>query len=795
MKVPLRWLRQFVDLPGDDPSEHAEALSNLGLEVEGMESIEASFSGVVVARVLEIRRHPEADKLGLVRLDTGSGEQEVVCGAWNFEAGDLVPLATVGAVLDGGLEVGEREIRGITSAGMICSEAELGLGDDASGILVLEEDDFEVGDDLAASLPYPDVVYDLSITPNRADAMSVYGVARDLAAFYRVPLAPQQGDVVETGEPTTAKVVVEDPEGSPRFTAREIRNVGIGPSPLWMRLMLRDAGMRPISNVVDVTNYVTLEYGQPIHAYDMDLLDKETLVVRRARAGESLTTLDGVRRTLHPDDLIISGPKDALGLAGVMGGESSEVGERTTRILLEVAHFFAPDVLLTGWRHGLRSEAQARNERGVDPELPPLVSARAAQMMADLAGGEVAPGFIDVYPNPIVPVQVSLPTGEAKRLLGIELEPAEIIDLLTRLGFAVEGDGPFEVAVPTCRPDVTRPADLVEELARLHGYDKIPSRLPRGPGEGLPAWERRRRLVRRTMTGAGFYEIMSYSFQGRSDVEALGVPEADPRRRMVAVRNPLSEEQGFMRSSLLPSVLGALRVNLARGRSGVAVFEVGRVFFPSDDEVPHQPQRLSFAAVGRRPGARWEREELKRDARDAVGVWATLAAALGVEYTLEQAEEAPFNPGRCGVVSVDGSYIGAVGELHPGVAAAFGIEGRVALGDFDLGPLLEERTPWTFRTPSPLPPVVFDLAFELEESVAAAALTVAIRQAAGPDLEQLEIFDLFNGPPLEEGRKSIAVRLTFRHAERTLTDEQLVPVRKAIVERVAADLGGRLRGG
>jgi phenylalanyl-tRNA synthetase beta chain len=794
MKVPLRWLREFVDLPGDDPAAYAEVLSNLGLEVEAMETLQAPFCGVVVARVAEIRRHPEADKLGLVRLDTGSGEQEVVCGAWNFAEGDLVPLATVGATLDGGLEVGEREIRGVSSAGMICSEAELGLGEDAAGILVLEEDGFEVGSDLAACLPYPDVVYDLSITPNRSDAMSVYGVARDLAAFYRVPLATPQGEVEETGEPTTAKVVVEDSEGSPRFTVREIRNVEIGPSPLWMRLMLRDAGMRPISNVVDITNYVTLECGQPIHAYDMDLLDQETLVVRRARKGEKLTTLDGVERTLHPDDLVISGPKEALGLAGVMGGESSEVGEQTSRILLEVAHFSAPDVLLTGWRHGLRSEAQARNERGVDPQLPPLASARAARMMAELAGGEVAPGFVDVYPDPIEPARVSLPKGEPRRLLGIDLEPAEISDLLVRLGFTVEGEDPFQVAVPTYRPDVTRAADLVEELARLNGYDKIPSSLPRGPGEGLPVWEQRRRLVRRTMAGAGFHEIMSYSFVGRGEIEALGLPGDDPRRLMVAVRNPLSEEQGFLRSSLLPSVLGALRVNLARGRSDVAVFEVGRVFFPSDDEVPYQPQRLTFAAGGRRPGPLWQHGEVRRDARDAVGVWETLAEALGVDYTLGQAEETPFHPGRCGVVSADGSAIGVIGELHPRVASVFGIDERVALGDFDLDVLLKAPAPWVFHTPSSLPPVVFDLAFDLDQSVAASMLTGAIREAAGPGLERLEIFDVFSGPPLDQGRKSIAVRLTFRHRDRTLTDEELVPVREAIVESVAANLDGRLRG-
>jgi phenylalanyl-tRNA synthetase beta chain len=791
--ISLRWLREFADLP-DDGEEIARALSNLGHEVEGMRRVEVPFSGVLVARVLEVRSHPRADRLRLARLDTGRGEQEVVCGAWNFEAGAVVPLSVPDSVLAGGLVVGEREIRGVLSRGMICSEAELGLSEESEGILVLDES-YPVGADFAACLPYPDVLFDVTTTSNRPDAMSIYGLARDLAARFRVPLQPLSAEVGATGARTGGRVRVEDEERCPRFTAREVRGLAIGPSPLGLRLRLRDAGVRPISNVVDVTNYVMLELGQPLHAFDLDLVPEETLVVRRARPKERLATLDGVERRLSTEDLLIASPAGPLALAGIMGGESSEVRPETSRVFLEVAHFAAPGVLFSGKRHGLRSEAGARFERGVDPALPPIASARAARLIADLAGGEVAGGFIDHYPAPIEPWVVPLPRHEPARLLGQELGPERIEDLLTRLGFTVGGGDPWQVTVPTYRPDVTRPADLVEEIARLHGYDEFPSRLPKGVGEGLPEWERRRRRARRALVGAGCYEVLNFPFQGRAEMDALGLPVEDPRCSMVKIRNPLSEEQAYLRTSLIPGLLQGLRANVARGLGDVALFEMGRVFFPAEGDLPDQPQRVAFAVTGRGPGPRWEGETGERDARDAVGIWEVLAAALGVEYRLEQTVEPAFHPGRSGRVVAGGAVIGMVGEIHPAVAARFGLTGRVAVGDFDLAALMVGVPPREFAAPSPYPPVVFDLAFDLAEEVPAAGLLAEVRTAGGTSLERVQVFDVFRGPPLAAGRKSLAIRLTFRDPGRTLTDEDLVPVRKQIIEAVAASLGGRLRGG
>ena len=796
MKVSLRWIGEFVDLGGVGPAELAGVLTGIGLEVEGYEEVGLDFNErVIVARVLEVRQHPNADRLRVARLDTGAGLHEVVCGAWNFEAGAVVPLAVPGSVLAGGLEVGEREIRGVPSPGMICSEAELALGEDAGGILVLADDHAPLGTPFGDTLAYPDVIFDLAITPNRPDAMSVFGVARDLAAYYDLPLRAPHAAVEAAGPDTTARVTVADPGLCPRFTAREIRDVRLRPSPLWMRLRLRDAGVRPINNVVDITNYVMLELGQPLHAFDLDRIPDETLVIRRAQPGERLTTLDSVTRTLTADDLLVAGPEEGLALAGIMGGEDSEIGEDTTRILLEVAHFAAPGVLMSGKRHGLRTEAVARFERGVDPALPPLASARAANLMAQLAGGVVCGGFIDVYPAPIEPWTVALPAGEAGRLLGVDLSGTEIAAILERLGFRVAGDDPLAVTVPTYRPDVTRAADLVEEVARLYGYDNIPVRVPHGPGGGLPLGERGRRRVRETMVGAGFHEMLSYSFLGRSDVDAMRFPAEDPRSTPVAIRNPLNEEEGVLRTSLLPGLLKALRLNQARNNEDVSLFEVGRVFLPGDGPIPDQPERLAFAAVGAVPGPEWAGKRARRDARDAVGVWETLAAALAVPARFSQSVEAAFHPGRAGRIEVDGVVIGVVGEIHPSVSEGFEVVGRVAAGEIDLGALVGARPEHRFVAPSPHPPVVFDLAFDVEAAVPAADLVDVVRGAGGPTVERVRLFDVFTGPPLGEGRKSLGVRLTVRDPARTLTDEDVAPLRERIAAAVADGLGGRLRGG
>ncbi|MFQ5947483.1 MAG: phenylalanine--tRNA ligase subunit beta, partial [Acidimicrobiia bacterium] len=650
MKVTLDWLRDFVDLPSDDPGEIAEVFTNLGMEVESVEHLESPLAGVIVARVAGIRPHPDADRIRLVRVATGDEEVEVVCGAWNFETDAVVPYATVGAVLAGGLEVKEREIRGVASPGMICSEAELGLGDDSAGILVLD-DSAPIGADFRTTLPFPDVVFDLSITPNRPDCMSVHGLARELAAYYDLSVRAPSPKVEEQAPDSKARIIVDDSDGCPRFVAREVREVSIALSPLWMKLRLRAAGVRPINNVVDITNYVMLETGQPIHAFDLDRISEETLVVRRARDGERLTTLDGADRELRPDDLVIADPSAPVSLAGVMGGGDSEVGEETRRVLIECAHWDPPSILFTAKHHGLRTEASARFERGVDPNLPPVAAARAAELVVRLAGGAAATGTHDVYPRPIEPKVVPLPVSEVARILGIELDGETVAGLLGRLGFGVSGQDPLEVTVPTYRPDVSRPADLVEEVARLYGYDRIPDSVPTGPGGGLPFEERRKRTISRMMVGAGYHEALTFSFVGEDDVEPFAFPEGDPRHDGVRVRNPLREEEAILRTTLLPGLLKGLHNNAARRIPDVALFEIGKVFLRGGGTLPEQPDRLAFVAMGSAWGTDSGGEVRPVDVQRAVGTWETLARAMHLgRWELREGAAPGFHPGRCAEV-------------------------------------------------------------------------------------------------------------------------------------------------
>jgi phenylalanyl-tRNA synthetase beta chain len=791
MRASLRWLRELVDLP-DDAEEVGALLDLLGAKVEFVELLDAAFAGVVVARVVRVESHPSADRLRLATVDFGAAQATVVCGAWNFEEGAVVAYAPPGSRLAGGVEVGERAIRGVPSPGMICSEAELGLGDDAEGILVLA-DGAAVGDELAATLPLPDVVFDVEITPNRPDLMSMFGLARDLGAYLGTPArAPEVPEVGGTGA-SGVRVVVDAPDRCPRFTAREIRGVTVAPSPAWLRTRLRAVGVRPVSNVVDVTNYVMMEMGQPLHAFDLDRVTDETVVVRTAREGETLVTLDGEVRTLRSSDLVIADPRRPMGLAGVMGGEDSEVSSVTRRVLLEAAHFEAGGVLLTGKHHGIRSEASARFERGVDPDLPPLASARAAAMIVELGGGEVAGELVDVEaPRPDT-IRIDLPSSEVRRLLGVEVAAPEIASILERLGFAVSGDDPYTVSVPSHRPDVTRRADLVEEVARLHGFDRIPERLPKGPGGGLPAEERVRRRLREVLVGAGYHETVSFDFVAAADVEVWGFGDDDPRSRPLPLRNPINEEQGHLRTTLLPGLMHGLRVNSMRNRADAALFEIGTVFLESDGDIPAQPLRIGFATMGRVPGVPW-RPGAERDALDASGLVETLFGAFDLDYELAAEPQSGMHPGRSAAVVVDGDPVGAIGEVHPEVAAVWSLDRRVVAGELDAAVFTRsDRTP--FAPPSALPPVVFDLAFEVADDLPASLLMAAVEAAAGSRLERLVLFDVFAGPPLEPDRKSLAVRLTFRDPERTLTDDELAPVREAIAAHVADAVDGRIRGG
>ncbi len=796
MKVTLDWLREFVDLPTTDPEAIALALESLGLEVESWEPIQYRFSDVVVGKVIEVKPHPNADKVRLTKVDVGSEVLEIVCGAWNFQEGAIVPVAVPGAVLQGDFAITERDIRGVTSHGMICSEQELELGDDADGIMVLDagfpDAAARLGDSFESLLPVNDMVFDIDVTPNRPDWMSVYGIARELAAFYDIPLhAPQFPFDTNNGAAGTS-VTILDAEACPRFVGREVDNIIVGPSPHWMRARLAAAGVRPINNVVDASNYAMIEFGHPTHAFDRDRLG-DTVVVRRAEGGESIKTLDDVDRTLEPGDIVVGNAERPVAVAGVMGGADTEVSEDTKRALIEAAYWDPPSILLTGRRLDLRSEASARFERGMDPEACRHAADRVAQLLEKYAGATVG-GVVDEYPAPPVPAVIELTMAEIKRLLGIRIESTTAADYLTRLGFSVEGRDPLTVRVPTRRPDVTRPADLIEEVARLHGYAAIPGRVRSGTGGGLPFDEQRLRKLRSVMAGAGYHEVFLFSFIGEPDIDRLGLADSDPARSGIRVMNPLRDEEGVMRTTLLPGLLNAAALKHSRRVDDVQLFEIGKVFLRGHDKLPEQPDRLGFVASGTR-SAGWGRAGSGYDVYDATGLWETISEALHLpDPAVGPIQRAPFHPGRAAAVMIGDETVGVVGEIDPAVARAAGLDGRVIAGEIDLARLLVDRGPWQFHHPSPYPPQVFDLAFQISDGIGAGAVLAAIEGAAGELLERLEVFDVYTGSAVDEGRRSIAIRLTLRAADRTLSDEEAAPLRRAIVEAVIAGTGAELRG-
>ncbi|MGI8985034.1 MAG: phenylalanine--tRNA ligase subunit beta [Acidimicrobiales bacterium] len=784
MRIPLSWLRDFAPFSAP-PADLAAALSGLGLVVEGVESFGVGLGDVVVARVLATRPHPNADKVQVVDVDAGDGEAlQIVCGAFNFAAGDVVPLAPVGARLPGGMQIGRRNVRGQWSNGMLCSGPELQLNADGEGIMILAGE-LAAGTPLVEALGIvSDVVFDIDITPNRPDALCVAGVARDLAARLGLafsipePPAPAPGEHDEL-----VTVVVESPDLCPQFTGTVLSGVTVGPSPHWMAQRLTLAGMRPINNVVDVSNYVMLELGQPNHPYDLDRLPGRGLLVRRAHAAETLVTLDGVTRALGPDDcLICDAESTPVGIAGVMGGASSEISPSTTTVALEAAWFDPVAIAKTSKRVGLRTEASVRFERGVDPQGVDRAVARFCQLAAEVAGATVAGPTIDVRADLPRPVRVAVRTSRVNAILGTELSAGEVSGYLQPIGFGCTptGDGDFRVDIPSWRPDCEREIDVVEEVARHHGYTEIARTMPPiTRAGGLSPYQRDRRVVREILVGAGFSEAWATTFVAPDDLARCGLDAA-----AVEVENPLAAEESVLRPSLLPGLLRAVAANAGHRRPEVALFEIGHVFLPpaAGEALPVEPEHLA-AALG------------QRDAQDAVRLWNLLATGLRLlDVSLEPAALAGLHPTRGARVVVSGRAVGQVGEVDPAVLAAHGIEGRVGWLEMDLGALLgSARRPAVHRPVSRFPSADLDLAFVVDEAVPASAVERTLGGAAGDLLEHIELFDVFRSPQLEGGR-SLAWRLRFAALDHTLGEEELTDLRRRCIEAVAAAHPARLRG-
>ncbi len=796
MKVSLNWLSDYIDLPTRDTAELGRVLAMLGHEVEGVERIDAEWSHVTIARVETVEPHPDADRVRVCTVTTTGEPVTVVCGAWNFEAGAIVAFARPGATLPGGFEIGVRAIRGVESHGMICSEKELGLGDDAEGILVLPSGS-PVGRPLEEILGVPDTVFDLAITPNRPDAMSMYGIARDLAAWYETPATLPTPTPPTIEEDAGITVRIEDPVGNPRFVARRVDGVEVTQSPLWMRTRLQAAGVRPISNLVDVTNYVMLELGQPLHVFDIDRLTGERLTVRRAEEGEALRTLDAIDRLLTAEDLVICDDDGPTSLAGTMGGERSEVSEATGSVLIEAATWDPPTVMYMSRRHQLRSEASARFERGVDPELPPLATLRAAEMILELAGGRLRSGYVDEVARELRPPTLDLALHDVRRVLGDGFDSTRVSHLLGRLGFQVAGDDPLTVGVPSYRPDVTRPADLVEEIARLADYDTFGERLRMGTGGGLTSPQRRARRLRQALAAIGYNQAVTLPFVMPAELDAFEPSAGHELTQTIDVKNPLSEEEAVLRPALLPGLIRVIRHNRNRGHSDVAVFELGRTFharpWPVDRRVPDQPERLAIAATGSVGPRDLTGRGRPADVHSMLATVRHVAATLGLSLSIRQGTAPGYHPARSASIWIDGTAIGHAGELHPLTAAALEIDGRVAMCEVDLGLLVDRRTEIAYRPVSPYPPADFDLSFEVPIDHPAGDLAATVTAAGHELVESVRVFDEFTGSGLGEDRKAIAMRIRLRGTDRTLQAEDIARVREAMIE-AASGVGATLRG-
>jgi phenylalanyl-tRNA synthetase beta chain len=822
MRVPIGWLAEYVDVPAGTTVEDLDAtFVRLGLEVEEIHRSEEVTGPLVVGRVLEIEELTGFKKpIRYAQVDVGEAEPRgIVCGASNFVVGDTVVVALPGAVLPGGFEIAARKTYDRISDGMICSTRELGIGDDHSGILVLATGDegHPPGTPAGPVVGLDDVVIELAITPDRGYCLSMRGIARELgtglAATWRDPgtLPVPAWD----GEPAW-KVTVADPERCDRFSMLAMEGLDpTAPSPWWMRRRLAQASVRSISLAVDVTNYVMLELGQPMHAFDRDAVSGP-ITVRLARAGEKLQTLDGSTRTLTDDDLLITDDSGPIGLAAVMGGATTEIGAGTSSVLLEAAHWEPTGVARTARRHRLPSEAAKRFERGVDPEMTVVALARAAQLLAEYGGARVVGGLVDVdtrSPLPAIPLDPDRPA----RTAGVRYDARRVAELLDAVGCDIQADGErYLVTPPPWRPDLTDPADLVEEVVRLAGYDEVPSILPTAPpGRGLTDVQKRRRSIGRTLAEAGYVEAPSYPFVGTPALDALGLPDDDLRRQVVVVRNPLSEEEPALRTTLLPGLLATLHRNLSRGQRDVALFEHGAVFpgdkrtpapLPGVDRrpddatvaalygaVPEQPWHVAVALTGQREPRGWWGPGRRAEWADAVQAARLVAAAAGVELTVRAGERAPWHPGRCAELLVGDEVVGYAGELHPRVCAALELPPRTSVMEMDVDALPPAPVP-VGPAISAFPPVLLDVALQAPADVPAADVEAALREGAGELLEAVRLFDVYSGPPVPEGQRSLAYSLTLRAPDRTLTGEEAAAVRQAAVEEVGRRTGAALRG-
>ncbi|KKC29440.1 phenylalanyl-tRNA synthetase subunit beta [Caldanaerobacter subterraneus subsp. pacificus DSM 12653] len=792
--MSLSWLKEFVDID-EDAKTIAEGLTMSGSKVEGIKSYGEEISNVVVGQIVSLEKHPNADKLWVGIVDIGSEKLQIVTGAENIKAGDYIPVALHGATLPGGVKIKRSKLRGVESEGMMCSAEELGLDESLlpeyqrNGIFILPP--LPLGMDINEALQLKDDVLEFEITPNRPDCLSVVGIARETAATFRKSFRMPEIRVTEVEESNPARVTIEAPDLCYRYVARVVKNVKIGPSPIWMQVRLLKAGIRPINNVVDVTNYVMLELGQPLHAFDLDKVKNKHIIVRRARDGEKLVTLDGKERILDSSMLVIADEEKAIGLAGVMGGENTEITDSTVNILIESANFKGSNIRHTSKKLGLRSEASARFEKGLDPEITVLACERAAQLMEKYCGGEVLKGIVDEYPKPMERTVLTVRPDRINKFLGTNLATSEMIEILRSLEFEVVEKGEeLEIKVPHFRKDVTMEADIAEEIARLYGYNNIEDSLMKNAQTTLGSLTKEQQLeekAREVLLACGLNEIVTMSFMGERDLDRINVPKDSVLRKAVKIINPLGEEQSLMRTTLLPFMLNVAYTNYSRKVGEFRAFEISRVFLPKElplKELPEEVKTISLGMYGK-----------EVDFYTIKGVIEELLEVMGivdVEYV--RAEEPSYHPGRSAKILFGEEVLGVFGEVHPDVLENYDLPVRVYAGELNLDKIIKFANVDKKYNPLPkYPAVERDIAVVVDEDLFVAEVEKVIKETGRGFVEKTALFDVYKGPNIPEGKKSVAFSIWYRSYEKTLTDEEVNEVHARIVKALEEKLGAKLR--
>ncbi|MFW6278976.1 MAG: phenylalanine--tRNA ligase subunit beta [Bacillota bacterium] len=789
MDVPYNWLKSYIDFDLE-PGELAQKLTMLGLEVENVEFLGAGLENIIIGKITEVQDHPDADKLSVCMVETGDGDKQIICGAPNVKEDLLVPVAPEGTVLPGGQEVNKVKLRGVSSEGMICSADELGLQEErAEGIMELDVA-ASPGESFIGTVGLDEYVLQLDLTPNYARCLGLLGIARELAAVLEdkeVKYPEIDFTVTESESFDNVKVEIKDPDLCPRYTARLLKNVEIGPSPLWMQHRLRSAGIRPINNIVDITNYVLLEYNQPLHAFDYDQINGDRIIVRRAQEGENLLTLDDEQRSLTTEDLVIADQDEAIALAGVMGGAESEVSETTTTVLLESACFDPVSIRKTSRRLGLPSEASHRFERGIDIEALKEASNRAAQLMQKYAGAEISDDLVDEYPQPAEKKIIDLDPERVNQLLGLELKDNEIKNMLEKLEFKLEEIvcDIMKISVPSYRNDVTQEADLVEEVARMYGYNNIPVTFSASEQQGKrTAGQKIRDRVCDLMVAMGLDEIISFSLMDKDIYEQMGIAAESDLRDWVEIKNPLNESFSVMRTSLIPNMLRILSDNAKRQQQELRFFELGKVFQSSENERPREMRKLAGGSMG------YISENWHNDAPDFYylkGVLENLVSRLKLNNLKFRATEKPYlHPGRTAEIYYGKQKVGILGEVSPELIDEFDLQKGTSVFQIDFDVLEKKVKPndFEFESLPKFPPVARDLAVIVSRDIPAVVLLDEIDDNGGELLKQVNLFDVYRGEQISENKKSLAFELLFQAEDRTLTDEEVNNVFNRIVDNL-----------